>query len=804
MLNWYFTLNPDIDDLLIEEPVGWSDIEFNASRDITTHGISVLFSVSDLTFDGAAAQFIRDKYKQFGVDASVEMLVQAFCDDDDVADYEETFKFDFAQLSDKCGDECTLSIGIEQKSCLAQFNRSYDQKVNIDAVKTFDQTTDIVPHVTSMPMPAKAIMKQIDGSVVDEGFTVTQPVDVLGSIHFQVRPDYGVQRMNSIKTGELSSMFLSYLDEPGYDDAISPQLLMEDLLQCLTEGIHVTGKLKGTVASSYAATHVDVRVWLYTQLWGDLTTQVFLSNTTIYSGATSAGQEIPFDIDVDFPDVNIPDGQGLWFVVDIQTTNDLILKRFIVNFDKETFITIDAISKCPPTNADVHFLHETLDHIVQSITDKCLKLKSDYYGRIDLGYLNDGCGSLRVLTSGLKIRNAQPRTFFLSMQDAIKNLNAIDNIGFAIEKDENDNDVLRIESINHFYQSREILKFEGVQLITTKIASNELYNVVKIGYEKWEAESINSLDELNSNREYRPSMTNVSGTKDLLCRFIAGGYPIELCRIQNFVNTGAQDSKFDNETFIICIRRTSCANLPGGVSFSTSGGANQFSVPANTPNVVVGNVITFEGTQFNAGPFTIESVVDFFGGWLVTVTEPVVNEIITNQIVKLCGDIINDDQFEVEQDNAINEDHLFDPDSLYNFRISPVRNLMRHFKSLGGIFPDYLLHKLIFISGTGNVDAEGEQESPICKIESHIISEKQDITSLDFASPSDARPIFRPEPVTFEFPLSIAQFKNLRANPYGYISYRCNSTDKFKKGFLFNLKYRIANGTASFELRNKY
>jgi hypothetical protein len=84
---------------------------------------------------------------------------------------------------------------------------------------------------------------------------------------------------------------------------------------------------------------------------------------------------------------------------------------------------------------------------------------------------------------------------------------------------------------------------------------NKYASVIRSGYEKWEVQNINGLEEFNSTREYRTGLTAVNNTVDLLSKFVAGSIPLEITRQQSFADTGAADTKFDNDTFIIVLDR---------------------------------------------------------------------------------------------------------------------------------------------------------------------------------------------------------------------------------------------------------
>jgi hypothetical protein len=248
------------------------------------------------------------------------------------------------------------------------------------------------------------------------------------------------------------------------------------------------------------------------------------------------------------------------------------------------------------------------------------------------------------------------------------------------------------------------------------------YSVIKSGYQKWEVERVNGLDEPNSNREYRTGLTSVNNPIDITSKFVSGSYPIEVTRQQSFAATGAADTTYDNETFIICVERQA------------------------------------------------------YG-------------------------------FIVEQGNIDNPTNVFSPQTLYNWRIRPYSNLMRWFKSIANSYPNITdsANKLFFASGTGNFLAQGEIGGayPTCKLENGVKAENRDLGVFDFADVAEATPLWQPEYADLKYPLSVADYRTLKANPYGYISFQCG-TGEWKKGYIQNLRYRLNKGEADFTLKLKY
>jgi hypothetical protein len=214
-----------------------------------------------------------------------------------------------------------------------------------------------------------------------------------------------------------------------------------------------------------------------------------------------------------------------------------------------------------------------------------------------------------------------------------------------------------------------------------------------------------------------------SANLDIVSSWIAAGYIWEYTRQQTFADSGAADTKFDNNTFITCLMRTYYSTLI----------------------VEQGAAIIDSGAQ------------------------------------------------------------MFDPDTVYNFRISPIRNFMRWFMTVANQFVDVTdpNNKFNFSKGTGNFLAEGFIIDDACTPENQIISENYPVNIDIFADEETAIPKLRPELTIFEYPMSLSDFNAIMANPYGYIKYQCG-TGRFNKAYIMSIKYAISQGKATFELKEKY
>lgn len=721
-----------LDDLEIEEPIGFKDIELSIKRDEVFHGMSYEASTSSLQFFGEAFTYLKNKKDTEGVKANVTFRALSTCEN---YDYEELIsgRLNFGKYKDSCGEVCLCSLPLEQESCAIILQSRKDQKVDIDKETGVDNNTLLGIYnglAVETELPAHELFVGIDANVGPDGYTaITGQTGLFISAAFAFRPLYDVKRNDSLDNSNVetgtdagSSPALGILPE-----AISPIFLLDNSIPCFAGEFDYTLRLKGTFSYTIvdgSAAHDSIKVRLTRGVWPN---PVTLVDEQILSPV--GGSPLTFDVTLTGSTI-LADQEGLYMLYEVHwdASPGNANIDMEVHFDPESSVLITATKDCPATNAELYLIHETLSRVTEAITNGCTRVKSSFYGRTDsepFSFPVDGCGGLRSLTSGLKIRRAQEDKFFGSLKDFLEGLNAIDNIGFDIipDPDITNASLLRIEGVDFFYQDTEILRHDGIPSADSEIEETKHYSRIQVGYKKWEVERVNGLDEFNSNREYNTSFDTINSPLDITSILVAGTYPIEITRQQSFADSGGADTKYDNDTFIICLERT--------------------SYPYGTLQVELGNIT-----------------------------------------------------------NAAN---IFSPNTIYNYRISPIRNLMRWFKNIAAGFASLAdaQNTLFFTSGTGNLIASGLMTDPFCRQENSELAENENIFVTKFTNSVDYFPLWKNELIFYEYPMSISDYRTIKENPYGYISVQCGNGE-FEKYWIKEIKYKPMKGLATITGRLKY
>ena len=734
-MDYRFYLN----EVEIDEPVGWSDFELSMKRDDTYHGMQFIASTGALRFWGIAASFLSDQKEQFGISADVTFKAEAACD----TGYEEVIegRLNFGKYKDTCGSLCIVEIPFEEQSCTVTLNNRFDQKVDLDSLISADTVT-VLPVYAQLgqliSMPPKALQTAVDGSVADAGDATQIGLSSgipLGQLIY-IRPEYSTERYNNIKTGQLTGgtncqNFSGLNVSTCFSDPITPQLLFEDIITCFDGNFFYSSRMKGSFTWNSDVNIIEVKHIVYK--WdgvGALDTDgEVIQEATLYDSpfpGTPGDEAFTFDNTLD-GNVTIEEGIGFYAIMSIIAQVEGVDGTIDVVYDKETWFLAEATKLCPPSFAQYYMVHEALSRIVENVTNGCIRVKSAYYGRIEsqpFAFDADGCGGLRMVTSGLKLRGAPDGKIFSSAKDLISGLNAIDNIGFSIIDDpaRAGKRILLIEPVEFFYKDAQMVFLDAVAEVSNEVQENLHYAKINVGYKKWEVEDVNGLNEFNSTREMRTNVETVNTTLDITSNLVAGSYPIELTRLQRFAESGAADSTYDNEIFIIALERAAYS-------------------------------------------------------------------------------------FIVEEDKILNPQNIFDPATVKNFRLSPMRNLMRWFKSIVNTYTNISSSdsRIFFNAGTGNFLAAGLLDDDTdCRLENATLFENGSIGVTNFRDIADATPLFKNEYSSFEYPLKLSQWNTIKSDPYGYIAYTCGGDSVVKKGFIKELKYRPAQGMANFTLRKKW
>lgn len=481
----------------------------------------------------------------------------------------------------------------------------------------------------------------------------------------------------------------------------------------------------------------------------------------------------------------------------------------------ELRITVDSASlkiatytECEPTVCNVYKVNEVMSRCVESYTNDCMRVYSDYFGRVDAQpYPSDvnGCGGQRSIANGKKIRNAPtadgvtPIKMTVSMKDTFEALNATDNIGMGLEDDPfrsygygGGYKLLRVEPVNYFFNNDILMICDHIRKVERDVDSALIFSIFKGGFQKWETWNNNGLYDLFGDREYRTELSELSNTLDQTCRWIASDYAIEFTR--RLYGTTTSDWRYDDDIFFLCLANY----LKYDIGFIEE---HTIFVHFEIFGLVSGDTFSISGATnpANNGTFTVDTITWDGDTTTIIVLETVATEILTpNVILTGVSTVLTFVETGVDYPTNI----LF-PETVLNYRIAPSRNAMRWFKTILQSYRTFEDKFLKFTQGGGNILAQGEVlDDDGCRLENQPIQEQQDI-ELDLFNYQELNiPKFYPELIKFEYPMSYAEYKTVKANPYGLIGYQCGNVE-LKYGWIEDMQYSPYEGKVNFVLRPK-
>jgi hypothetical protein len=711
---WQFSL-VDINNIavVVDEPVGWDGIACNFTRNLTHHGIFTNVTTNSFEWVEDAYDLLLAEYQMNGANGSMDLLIEYQCAEGDTLTTYFRGKFDFNTFERQCLDYCFIKCDVTATKCTDIFLSRMGQDVNVQSSQNFDGDAIAPMTFTTLNIEGQDVSVQNTANNNDgENSDFTIPLGFIRSaipVYLPNNPiiEFGEWNINNVSPAVINANQLAY---PASADEVQNSFnfiyLYQPIKNQCIDQVNYSWRTKGTF-NLLPSFNTNLAILTLRVQKVNPITAVFtdLGTVTIASGVAMSSSSIT---SISFDESNTGTFSN-------GTPNDYILFTWFVEIvpSAETDINIDydsggvnyfnmeANSACAPSTTDSVSLPDLLEWLPTAYySSECPQLQIE-------SELRD-CLARYSITKGSFLRNViQPSVpqLFTSFEFMFDNCRKIFNIGWGFDNNETE---LLIGNINDFYLGSVVADVGLVNKATFTTAKDLIYGTITIGYNKWEAEEYNGIDEMNTKRQYRRNINSNPSELDLMADIISAGYTIEVTRRKNQAATGTSDWRYDDDLFII----------------------NTFEDE--------GQLYAYRGTSDAA--------------------------------------------------------NIYSPNTRMNLRLTPVRNLMRWFKSLCAPTPTITNEQLIFTSGTGNYIAECRFADQ-CFIETGVVTENQTVISTDVVAP---QPIWKTIYATFEAPLSMVQFEAIKTNVYGAILFRCGND--LYLGNIVTLSHEPNTGLASFKL----
>lgn len=581
-----FTLNSEQYGALIleEEPDGWKDIEIILKRSLEYHGI-FNEAMAQLEFTcRAGKEYLDTALEELDIDAVVNITIQISCSTRsgsiEAPDYSIDYSDDYGSMAQGSGAPVfeTLFEGVVDFSNYAKTRNftlvnlipsDFIQKI-INRLETVveitrnedldgNALTPIADFPSSMTLHSKALLLNSEWEGYDDTDNTSMifPNDTV-NINFPmtvITDDIGGSQ-------DISSpyifTFLQVGNARGYD--ATPPIWRNETDESITLETEITidavMRINNTLGSvSPGASQVKIYLQPYGVQFAYVPEPIILQTIT---GLTATGLDIPISISYSASHTIVP-GENMYLTLtisDIEGNNVSPATFTLESFTVNTFdVNISYTSVTDDSTSILFKIHETGSAIAQRITGLNDPFRSNLLGRTNSAlhqYPISGCMSFAGFLNGKHIRGfgVDSAPLFMSMRDYFKTIDSIADCGLAVYK-EDDNYYLQLDPKEEFYDTDSILQCPNA---TIKLScAKEFYTTdITIGYEKWETENVNGLDEFNTRHQYNTGVKAVESRKNFLSPCIASMYSLELTRRKG---VSTYDSDYDKDNFIVCTGR---------------------------------------------------------------------------------------------------------------------------------------------------------------------------------------------------------------------------------------------------------
>lgn len=500
--------------------------------------------------------------------------------------------------------------------------------------------------------------------------------------------------------------------------------------------IKVAGNIKFTI------TWYDIVVRLYLRLHNGVGTAIDEVELATFPLNEITPQTEVKDIIIapDTVSFDMPVGSFLYLYFQVTGEGSGGVNSLLIDFETDSTLSLIEESTYPTTTTKAFLLHEAFSKIAESITDVQDSFKSDFFGRVNSSpreYDINGCGGWVALTNGLNIRK-------------------------MLDKDGNVFPI--ISSFNDLFESCNALWNLGMRI-----------EVDSDGKEFIRVEPKEYFYDLSS-------VITISGVAD-----IETVPAIDL--LYNEFEVGY--SKWN----------LNIGRVSGIDEFNSK---RNYSVPIekakkklSAMSKIIAAGYTIEQTrraQYDENTTSdFETDNDLF--FICTNIAPVTSDLYTTPPVSTLYEagIVSE-----RDENFTSIDNLISPETSYNLRLSPVRMAIKWWKSLAAATYYKSPATIKFISGTGNYQ-EQDQQTDSCNTFNDIIEQNQNITS-DNIMGTDVDPLYIPNYITFQYPITWEHFLLLEANSEKVLQFSCNGT--IRRGFIKTLEFEpnAEGDTARFKL----
>ncbi|MBX3103208.1 MAG: hypothetical protein KF690_11920, partial [Bacteroidetes bacterium] len=597
----------------VEEPIGWDSAEITLARDAKWHGIGVTYSLP-VKFYGQGYAILKQVHDLYATDEPLLCRVAHRTSDEVFAPVFQG-RLNMGGVVFSCEDGLMLAEANLEEDGAAQVLRSrMEAQVDLRSRRSLDSAADDLPaydwadyDLTLLP---QALIRR---TLLRHGLSAPYAYDMITGF------GPGTAYNNWLH----DPVYIAVIDEQGGAQSIAapyqsgigtayPLTNRSPVFRVPEAFSTLKLKLKARYRVEIADAGFDYLVNPVVRYNTDPAaapalvggTDIWAAAPVLHAATLPGGtQTYTFDIDLvydtppigalDYVFVNFGFGSAIIPPNPVPQLTSFIGAQEVRVFQEDFVLEILDYSLSAATGTKAILVNEALARMAESLTGGKVTALSNLFGRAGVhasqplpapSGLNGDAHNL-ALAAGLQIRrlpvrpdasgNVLPTPLFTSLQALLSNLDACYNIGWALEEVPSGAtlpaeltgiaaQVLRVETKRYFYQYSPVVKvLQAIREYELRPLEKELYTRVEGGYDKFETESLNGLEEFNTRWEYQANIQRSESALNIRCSYIAGGYLMEKIRRIDPDAEGSTDNPHDNDVFFIATARSSGTHFDG-------------------------------------------------------------------------------------------------------------------------------------------------------------------------------------------------------------------------------------------------
>ena len=554
------------------EPIGWNNDDKEFARNTDYDGIVSKFSNS-LKFIGDGADFINLAFELYDVMAEIKLTK-----------YERHPRTDkwvksywgYLDLMTRKIEDNQLSVKFNSGGLQEDIKAREDESVEVDRLTTIDGSALIPILNKEVYLPGRRIFLKSKWEVKpseneafltvfsDAGNTREQtqgiPIYLNSRSHEQGQSILS-DSVGSENIGSTGMMFLANFDRTrelnikGTGFSFKPKITESDWQWAFFK-VCLTTYQNGTdynLKSRIDIFHAGENSTTMSNLW-DINNKTITIPDFNIPIVVNEGESVALEFFIKADLKNFAFTRARYYV-EVKEIKGILFSEEDSHFDA-------SIAKC-------YLAHDLLNQLTTICANKKKVFYSDYFGRTDLGYTQDGPGAYIGMTHGFAVRgfNKLPlpdpdngienlyKPMTTSLRDAFSSLKSVLNIGVGIEE-VNGKERVRVEELNFFYNNNITIKLPNqVKKLTRATATEYYWPSIEVGYENGsENEEAQGLDEPNGKSNFTTFINKGKNVYSQLSKYIGGAYPMEFTRRKPLSLFPTADTKYDTDLFLLDLK----------------------------------------------------------------------------------------------------------------------------------------------------------------------------------------------------------------------------------------------------------